>query len=73
MRKNSAALRTEVEELVLDAPPRVQIDENAMINTKADIDQLAPFTTNWAWQNYLPAEADPLPQAVKQGLRRPTL
>lgn len=32
---------------------RPQVDEKAMINCKADVNQLVPFKYEWAWQKYL--------------------
>ena len=41
-----------VEELELGAS-RVSVDEKAMINCRADLNQLVPFKYDWAWQKYL--------------------
>lgn len=32
---------------------RVQVDDKAMINCRADLNQLVPFKYDWAWQKYL--------------------
>ncbi len=32
---------------------RVTVDEKAMINCRADLNQLVPFKYDWAWQKYL--------------------
>ena len=32
---------------------RVSVDEKAMINCRADLNQLVPFKYDWAWQKYL--------------------
>lgn len=32
---------------------RVQVDDKAMINCRADVNQLVPFKYEWAWQKYL--------------------
>ncbi|SVB31169.1 uncharacterized protein METZ01_LOCUS184023 [marine metagenome] len=32
---------------------RVQVDQKAMINCRADLNQLVPFKYDWAWQKYL--------------------
>ena len=32
---------------------RVNVDEKAMINCSADVNQLVPFKYDWAWQKYL--------------------
>lgn len=34
---------------------RVQVDDKAMINCRADLNQLVPFKYEWAWQAYLKA------------------
>ena len=41
-----------VEELETGAS-RVQVDDKAMINCRADLNQLVPFKYEWAWQKYL--------------------
>ena len=41
-----------VEELEIGAS-RVSVDEKAMINCRADLNQLVPFKYDWAWQKYL--------------------
>jgi len=41
-----------VEELEMGAS-RVSVDEKAMINCRADLNQLVPFKYDWAWQKYL--------------------
>ena len=35
------------------AGSRVNVDEKAMINCSADVNQLVPFKYDWAWQKYL--------------------
>lgn len=32
---------------------RISVDEKAMINCRADLNQLVPFKYDWAWQKYL--------------------
>ncbi len=32
---------------------RIQVDDKAMINCRADLNQLVPFKYDWAWQKYL--------------------
>ena len=32
---------------------RVHVDQKAMINCRADVNQLVPFKYDWAWQKYL--------------------
>ncbi|MCZ6830595.1 MAG: ribonucleotide-diphosphate reductase subunit beta [Gammaproteobacteria bacterium] len=41
-----------LEELEMGAA-RVSVDEKAMINCRADLNQLVPFKYDWAWQKYL--------------------
>ncbi len=41
-----------LEELEMGAG-RVSVDEKAMINCRADLNQLVPFKYDWAWQKYL--------------------
>jgi ribonucleoside-diphosphate reductase beta chain len=41
-----------VEELKMGAS-RLSVDEKAMINCRADLNQLVPFKYDWAWQKYL--------------------
>ena len=41
-----------LEELEMGAA-RVTVDEKAMINCRADLNQLVPFKYDWAWQKYL--------------------
>ncbi|MCX2979373.1 ribonucleotide-diphosphate reductase subunit beta [Halieaceae bacterium IMCC14734] len=41
-----------LEELDMGAE-RVSVDEKAMINCRADLNQLVPFKYDWAWQKYL--------------------
>jgi ribonucleoside-diphosphate reductase beta chain len=43
---------TGLEELEMGAA-RVSVDEKAMINCRADLNQLVPFKYDWAWQKYL--------------------
>jgi ribonucleoside-diphosphate reductase beta chain len=44
---------------------RVNVDEKAMINCKADVNQLVPFKYDWAWQKYLDGCANHwMPQEV---------
>ena len=40
------------EELEMGAA-RISVDEKAMINCRADLNQLVPFKYDWAWQKYL--------------------
>ncbi len=41
-----------LEELEIGAS-RVSVDEKAMINCRADLNQLVPFKYDWAWQKYI--------------------
>lgn len=41
-----------LEELAIGAA-RVSVDEKAMINCRADLNQLVPFKYDWAWQKYI--------------------
>ena len=44
---------------------RVEVDQKAMINCKADLNQLVPFKYDWAWQKYLDGSANHwMPQEV---------
>ncbi len=52
------------EELELGAT-RIQVDDKAMINCRADLNQLVPFKYDWAWQKYLDGCANHwMPQEV---------
>ena len=43
----------------------VQVDDKAMINCNADLNQLVPFKYDWAWQKYLDGSANHwMPQEV---------
>ncbi|MDG2325793.1 MAG: ribonucleotide-diphosphate reductase subunit beta [Halioglobus sp.] len=53
-----------VEELEIGAA-RVSVDEKAMINCRADLNQLVPFKYDWAWQKYIDGCANHwMPQEV---------
>ena len=55
---------TGLEELDMGAA-RVQVDQKAMINCRADLNQLVPFKYDWAWQKYLDGCANHwMPQEV---------
>jgi ribonucleoside-diphosphate reductase beta chain len=41
------------EEELAGAAERVTVDDKAMINCRADLNQLVPFKYDWAWQKYL--------------------
>ncbi len=53
-----------LEELEISAT-RVSVDEKAMINCRADLNQLVPFKYDWAWQKYIDGCANHwMPQEV---------
>lgn len=53
-----------LEELEMGAQ-RVRVDDKAMINCHADLNQLVPFKYDWAWQKYLDGCANHwMPQEV---------
>ena len=37
---------------------RIQVDDKAIINCRADLNQLVPFKYKWAWQKYLDGSAN---------------
>ena len=41
------------EEALEGTGSRVDVDQKAMINCRADVNQLVPFKYDWAWQKYL--------------------
>ena len=44
---------------------RIEVDDKAMINCRADLNQLVPFKYDWAWQNYIDGCANHwMPQEV---------
>ena len=44
---------------------RIEVDDKAMINCRADLNQLVPFKYEWAWQKYLDACANHwMPQEI---------
>ena len=49
----------------LESYERVSVDQKAMINCRADLNQLVPFKYDWAWQKYLDGCANHwMPQEV---------
>lgn len=53
-----------LEELEMGAA-RINVDEKAMINCRADLNQLVPFKYDWAWQKYIDGCANHwMPQEV---------
>jgi ribonucleoside-diphosphate reductase beta chain len=54
----------ELKELTINAA-RIRVDDKAMINCRADLNQLVPFKYGWAWQKYLDGCANHwMPQEV---------
>ena len=52
-------------ELAAMGSERVTVDQKAMINCRADLNQLVPFKYDWAWQKYLDGCANHwMPQEV---------
>ena len=73
--ENEAILRAQEAVAALDAAEgleelegtatRVTVDDKAMINCRADLNQLIPFKYDWAWQKYLDGSANHwMPQEV---------
>jgi ribonucleoside-diphosphate reductase beta chain len=73
--ENEAVLRAQQAVAALDASAgieelegtatRVAVDDKAMINCRADLNQLVPFKYDWAWQKYLDGCANHwMPQEV---------
>ena len=53
-----------IEELAMSST-RISVDAKAMINCRADLNQLVPFKYDWAWQKYLDGCANHwMPQEV---------
>ncbi|MDG2061923.1 MAG: ribonucleotide-diphosphate reductase subunit beta [SAR86 cluster bacterium] len=53
------------EETLEGSGSRVSVDQKAMINCRADVNQLVPFKYEWAWQKYLDGSANHwMPQEV---------
>ena len=47
---------------------RVRIEDKAVINGRADVNQLVPFKYQWAWDKYLAACANHwMPQEIQMG------
>jgi len=50
---------------MVESTERVTVDQKAMINCRADLNQLVPFKYDWAWQKYLDGCANHwMPQEV---------
>tara|TARA_B100001146_G_C16157301_1_gene424050 strand:- start:117 stop:1364 length:1248 start_codon:yes stop_codon:yes gene_type:complete len=53
------------EEALAGSASRINVDQKAMINCRADVNQLVPFKYEWAWQKYLDGSANHwMPQEV---------
>ena len=51
--------------VAVESSERVTVDQKAMINCRADLNQLVPFKYEWAWQKYLDGCANHwMPQEV---------
>jgi ribonucleoside-diphosphate reductase beta chain len=60
-----ASLRQETEEAAPASTGRVRVEDKAIINSRADVNQLVPFKYKWAWEKYLAACANHwMPQEV---------
>lgn len=61
---DSLDVQAGIDELEMGAT-RIQVDDKAMINCRADLNQLVPFKYEWAWQKYLDGCANHwMPQEV---------
>ena len=63
----AASTPAAVEEVAAEpvSTERVTVDQKAMINCRADLNQLVPFKYDWAWQKYLDGCANHwMPQEV---------
>ena len=59
------AVAAPVAETSEERSERVTVDQKAMINCRADLNQLVPFKYEWAWQKYLDGCANHgMPQEV---------
>ena len=55
----------ELPQITGESTKRVTVDQKAMINCRADLNQLVPFKYEWAWQKYLDGCANHwMPQEV---------
>ena len=60
---DEAAGIEELDEMMANG--RVEVDQNMMINCRADLNQLVPFKYDWAWQKYLDGSANHwMPQEI---------
>ena len=59
------AAATTTPDIIARSGARVSVDDKAMINARADLNQLVPFKYDWAWQKYLDGCANHwMPQEV---------
>ncbi len=62
---NRTELGVDTLEVDNNSSERVTVDQKAMINCRADLNQLVPFKYDWAWQKYLDGCANHwMPQEV---------
>ena len=62
---SQAVLKVNPLEIDSSSSERVTVDQKAMINCRADLNQLVPFKYDWAWQKYLDGCANHwMPQEV---------
>ncbi len=62
---NRTELEVDTLEVDNNSSERVTVDQKAMINCRADLNQLVPFKYDWAWQKYLDGCANHwMPQEV---------
>ena len=60
-----AEVESQVAAVESESLERVTVDQKAMINCRADLNQLVPFKYAWAWQKYLDACANHwMPQEI---------
>ena len=63
--ETTAVVESQVAAVETDSRERVTVDQKAMINCRADLNQLVPFKYAWAWQKYLDACANHwMPQEI---------
>ncbi len=63
--ETAAAVESQVATVEAESRERVTVDQKAMINCRADLNQLVPFKYAWAWQKYLDACANHwMPQEI---------
>ena len=63
--ETAAVVESQVAAVEAESLERVTVDQKAMINCRADLNQLVPFKYAWAWQKYLDACANHwMPQEI---------